>query len=132
MPNSSVDVASGAPNQQSYRDNGDGTITDMVTGLMWQKAVSAYAWTDAKNYCASLALAVHCDWRLPTYIELLSLADYSKYAPAADGTYFQGANFFWSSTPLAGSTSMAWIVDFQSGFANYYDVTVGHDVRCVR
>ena len=41
MPNSPVDVEAGAPNPESYTDNGDGTVSDNVTGLMWQQAASA-------------------------------------------------------------------------------------------
>jgi hypothetical protein len=53
MPNSQVDVTAGAPNLESYTDNGDGTVTDNVTGLMWQQAVPAttYTWANAVAYC---------------------------------------------------------------------------------
>ena len=52
MPNSAVDVAAGAPNPQSYTNNGDGTITDGVTQLRWQQSAPAapYAWSDASSY----------------------------------------------------------------------------------
>ena len=68
MPNSQADVTAGAPNLESYTDNGDGTVTDNVTGLMWQQAVptATYSWAGAVTYCSTLTLAGHSDWRLPS------------------------------------------------------------------
>ena len=40
-----------AGNQASYRDNGDGTVTDLVTGLMWEKGYSTTSWSDAPGQC---------------------------------------------------------------------------------
>lgn len=62
----------------SYRDNGDGTVSDLVTRLMWQQAHNFERRTevDAQAACTSLRLAGHRDWRLPTIKELFSLADF--------------------------------------------------------
>jgi hypothetical protein len=61
--------------QMSYRDNGDGTVTDLVTGLMWQKTPPAehYTWDEAAKYAENLQLAGYDDWRMPTMKELYSL-----------------------------------------------------------
>jgi len=63
-----------------FVDNGDGTITDLATGLMWQLADSGagYNWNDALAYADDLVLAGHDDWRLPTAKELQSIVDYSR------------------------------------------------------
>lgn len=61
-------------NAPRYLDNGDGTVTDLVTGLMWRQAV-----TDKMTHAQALAgaggfnLAGYADWRLPTIKELYSL-----------------------------------------------------------
>ncbi|MCF8507049.1 MAG: DUF1566 domain-containing protein [Caulobacter sp.] len=68
----------------SYFDNGDGTVNDEATGLMWMQADSGYGmdWQDALAYAESLSLAGYDDWRLPNIKELHSIADYGR-APAA-------------------------------------------------
>src|SRR6185312_11729216 len=101
MPNP---ASAGLPNPASYTDNGDGTVTDNVTKLVWQKAVTssqAFAWCDAINYCATLTLAGRT-WRLPTRIELLSLVDFTRGNPAIDTTAFPGlpgGKYHWTSSP---------------------------------
>jgi len=62
----------------AYRDNGDGTVSDLITGLTWQQAHHATRLTevDAAAACASLKLGGHSDWRLPNIKELFSLADF--------------------------------------------------------
>ena len=106
----------GNPNygKNDFHDNGDGTITDRATGLMWSKADSgggmnweaALAWVQTKNKGNYLG---HNDWRLPNAKELQSIVDYTR-APAvtqspaidpifqttklSDGEY----PFFWTGT----------------------------------
>ncbi len=74
----------------SYTDNGDGTITDNVTGLVWTQEISSYAmpWSDAAGYCESLATGSVTDWRVPSVKELWSLRDYSQGWPWIDTDYF--------------------------------------------
>jgi hypothetical protein len=136
LSNSQVDVAAGAPNLESYTDNGDGTVTDNVTGLMWQQAVPAgtYKWAQAVAYCPTLTLAGHSDWRLPSIIELVSIVDYGQDNPSINPTYFPStpAYTFWSSSLLAGSSSGAWVVGFDDGFTGVGGVSNTIDVRCVR
>jgi hypothetical protein len=90
MPNCSTDVTAGAPNAASYTDNGDGTITDGVTGLMWTKAAyttSTLSATQAVAHCTSISVGGHSDWRLPSLIELVSIVDYGKLSPAINGAF---------------------------------------------
>ncbi len=61
----------------SYSDNGDGTIDDNVTGLMWQQAFEVMTFSEAVATLESLSLGGHSDWRLPTIKELYSLMLFS-------------------------------------------------------
>ncbi len=64
----------------AYRDNGDGTVTDLNTGLMWQKQFKAHTtWDDAVSGARRFKLAGHSDWRLPDIKELYSLIDFRGY-----------------------------------------------------
>ena len=130
------------PNPPSYTDNGDGTVTDNVTKLMWQKTVNVntYGFASAQTYCANTlsnqGFAHHHDWRLPTRIELVSLVNYDIAAPGP--TIDQGAfpdtpqAFFWTSTPFAGVSSSGWFVSFGSGVSGFRDMGDLYRVRCVR
>ncbi|MCB1121696.1 MAG: DUF1566 domain-containing protein [Verrucomicrobiae bacterium] len=66
--------------QNQFNDNGDGTVTDKATGLMWQKADSGTGmdWKAALACAHSLRLAGFDDWRLPDAKELQSIVDYSR------------------------------------------------------
>jgi len=91
--------------KNDFHDNGDGTITDRSTGLMWQKADSGQGldWKHALAYAAKLTLAGYADWRVPNAKELQSIVDYTR-VPACvplfqlsrltDGEY----PYYWSST----------------------------------
>ncbi len=61
-------------------DNGDGTISDLATGLMWQKADDGVArnWEETLVYAEGQSLAGHNDWRLPNIKELQSIVDYTR------------------------------------------------------
>ena len=74
--------------QPSYTDNGDGTVTDNVTGLIWQQSPDTDGdgdidADDKLTYDEAVAGASECsqggysDWRLPTIKELYSLIDFS-------------------------------------------------------
>jgi len=70
-----------------FVDNGDGTVTDQATGLMWQQADSGKGmnWADALGYAGTLHVAGHADWRLPNAKELQSIVDYTR-SPDATGS----------------------------------------------
>lgn len=64
----------------SFRDNGDRTISDLATGLMWQKEDSRMGmdWKHALAYCRKQTTGSFRDWRIPSVKELQTLVDYSK------------------------------------------------------
>jgi hypothetical protein len=120
-----------------FTKNGDGTITDTTTGLMWTKDNVGSGEMDheaAANACRALELAGHKDWRLPTHAELLTLVDDTRCDPAIDVSAFPSCKscWYWSGTPYAGNSSCAWIVDFGSGNAYYYYRYYSAFVRAVR
>jgi hypothetical protein len=75
----------------SYTDNGDGTVTDNNTGLIWQIVPSDdhMSIDEATEYCENLELGGRTDWRLPTAEELFSLNDFEAGWPYIDTEYFQ-------------------------------------------
>jgi hypothetical protein len=137
MPNAEVEVMAGAGNLQSYTDNGDGTVTDDVTRLIWQQLTPAgdYDQMEAATYCAGLTLGGSSDWRLPEVIELVSIVDTGTYNPSIDSTMFPGTpavGFYWSSTGYAGDPTNMWGVYFNNGYSDYNDASLKYSVRCVR
>ena len=94
-----------------FGDNGDGTVTDRATGLMWAKNDSGKGlnWEQALAYTENLELAGHGDWRLPNAKELQSIVDYSRApqagrdgikSPAIDPVFSitKTESYFWTST----------------------------------
>lgn len=105
----------------NFTNNGDGTVSDAATELMWQQADDGIAksWNDALTYCEDLSLAGYDDWRLPNHKELQHIVDYSGVYPAIDSAYFSTTDpdgWFWTDTPAYAapnkSVNMAWYVAF--------------------
>ncbi|MBI5675180.1 MAG: DUF4214 domain-containing protein [Nitrospirae bacterium] len=118
-----------------FTNNGNGTVTDIRTGLVWQQGEPGYmTWGSALSYCNGLSLGGSTDWRLPNSKELESITDDSRYNPAIDTNYFPNAlaSYYWSSTTYAGSPNGAWHVGFYYGYVNGYSKLNSNYVRCVR
>ena len=60
-------------------DNGDGTVMDTLTGLMWAARDNGndITWDEARRYCENFKGGGHTDWRMPTATELGNLYDMS-------------------------------------------------------
>jgi len=102
--------------KNKFTDNGDGSISDLATGLMWQKSDDGITrnWKEALLYSENLELANFNDWRLPNAKELQSIVDYTRSpqtsnSPAIDPIFettkinIQNGKttrypFFWTST----------------------------------
>lgn len=116
--------------------NGNGTVTDSATDLMWQQDTpdNSMTWEDALSYCQTLDLGGYTDWRLPTIKELRSIVDYSSYSPAIDTNIFKDiiASFYWSSTTDSYYTYVAHGVDFHYGSDKGHYKISDHYVRAVR
>jgi hypothetical protein len=131
--NRSLDAALTAAGD--YVDNGDGTVTDKSTGLMWQKASSSImTWEQALAYCEELNHGGYTDWRLPTKRQLRSLVDFSRYDPSIDTAYFPdtGSSYYWSSTTDVFNTNSAWSANFYNGNDGRVNKLRFSSVRAVR
>lgn len=146
--------------QMSYQDNGDGTVADLKTGLMWQKTPpnERYTWDEAAAYAENLELAGYDDWRIPTIKELYSLAAFygniNTLTPYINIEYFdfeypntsQGYRIidaqYWSSNKYVGTTMYgdwsAFGFNFADGRIKSYPTgesggpTAALHIRCVR
>ena len=107
-----------------FVDNGDGTISDLATGLMWLKSDSQEPmnWEDALTYAENLEEAGYSDWRLPDVKELQSIVDYTKSpnttsSPAIDDKFLcteiineageADYGYYWSGTTHANWSDFA-------------------------
>ena len=121
-----------------FIDNGDETVTDKLTGLMWTKDANlsghTMSWQQALDYVKTLNIGGHTDWRPPNINELDSLIDYSQYDPALPlGHPFTDvqSNAYWSSTTEASDPDYAWIVYMDYGDVYYSNKSNYYCVWCV-
>jgi len=157
-PNSYVALVHGAlVCQPRFNVNGDGTLTDNQTGLMWELETSAckgevtcvtdkYTWTAGDRdrtgtlYTKFLAtlnadvsasghtscFANHCDWRIPSSVELQTIAEPDSPTcgggpPCIDAAFGPTqAYYYWSATTRADDPTIAWVLNFGVG-----DIAIG-------
>ncbi|MGV7224556.1 MAG: DUF1566 domain-containing protein [Nitrospinales bacterium] len=131
-PGDDGDLQMGVPwPDPRFTDNGDGTVTDNLTGLIWLKNANCFGgqnWKEAIDASNNLANgqcglsdgSVPGDWRLPNFRELYSVIDFSiSPIPLPPGHPFTGVQVdsYWSSTTSADDSGDAWIVGFYRGYA---------------
>jgi len=116
------------------------TVFDSKTKLTWQRELAngqLQDWSGAKNYCTSAEMTTILGGagRLPTMKELMTIVDFSRFAPAIDPNAFPATptSAFWSSSLVAFTQStQAWTVTFFDGRNASSGVTSRLSVRCVR
>jgi hypothetical protein len=122
--------------QNHFTDNGNGTITDNLTNLIWQKVPYAdtLSWEESLAYADTLSLAGTNDWRIPNIKELQSINDETLINPSINTLFFAISNGrkFWSSTTLPNQTSKAWYLNAQFGITTHDAKTIKHNIICVK
>ncbi len=121
--------------QNHFTDNGNGTITDNITNLVWQKMpnTNPLTWEDALVYAEGLQLGNNSNWRLPNIKEIQSISEVGFINPSVNTNFFSisGTKKFWSSTSLPNQTTKAWYWDTQFGITTYDLKTNSNYVICV-
>lgn len=128
------DIRATAPDSR-YQDNGNGTVTDRATGLIWKQcaeglggagcttgSAQSFTWQAALQHAEAAVFAGSSLWRLPNKNELASLVERRCFEPAINATFFPNtpSSEFWSSSPDAYvySEHRAWFVGFDDGDVN--------------
>jgi Protein of unknown function (DUF1566)/YHYH protein/Abnormal spindle-like microcephaly-assoc'd, ASPM-SPD-2-Hydin/Viral BACON domain len=107
-------------NPPSFTDNGNSTITDHVTGLMWQKTDNGEStWENAVSNAAAITTGGYTDWRLPTPLEAMSILNHNLN-PALNSTYFLNNSsgspgYWWTSDVFGASTTHIWCTNLGGG-----------------
>ena len=142
------------------RDDINETVTDNITGLMWQddSAVASVTkpWLSderynicssdtnntacfdttgdtAETYCNELVLANYEDWRLPTSLELETTIDYGVSNPATNRIFQNSSSgYYWSSDTVVGDNNYAWNLYFYFGNMSGDSKNISYYIRCVR
>ncbi len=122
---------------------GGAAVRDNETGLVWEQSPSksGFQWSGiggvtAASHCNQLTTGSRLGWRLPTLQELASLVDPTQSDPSLpSGHPFSNvqSSAYWSATTLAGSSGIAWAVDFSVGAVNnLFAKGFSNPVWCVR
>ncbi len=121
----------------AYEKIAGNVIVDKDLGIYWQDDFAAGEtsedWADSVDYCKKLKLGNLVGWRLPTFQELFSIVDYTKYKPAINSAFESVTNDrYWTQTPFATTDSRAWNINFGTGETYYSYKTTNQSVRCVK
>ena len=117
------------------------TVSDLKTGLTWQRCLLGTAWDGAAcvgtpellTHEAALARTATGAWRVPTIRELADVVDFSNPSPMMPAS-FGGATrgLFWASSPYVSSPGNAWAIDTFQGTTSTFPRTNTGYVRLVK
>jgi hypothetical protein len=132
-------LAPDSPPGSNFVVNGN-TVRDTTTGLVWQRGMSEpMPYARAAAYCEELREGGASDWRLPSWIELVSTIDFGRTGTAFSPVAFtdRASAFLWSHTPLsqaAGTNGLIRVVYAFSGVTAFVppETTERARARCVR
>jgi len=134
------DLQKGLPETgDRFTDNGDNTITDNVTGLMYPDAITSLpepfttggggantlSWNDAIDAAIDLSFAGYDDWRLINIFEAIVLYCMENNSPIWWTTYFDlpASGYFWTSTTPKRTPTKALALN------NYFDPIIVSDIK---
>ena len=136
-----------------FMDRGDGTVTDRLTGLQWEKKTDdgsihdrddRLSWTatgvaaDGPVFATFLAglngacFAGHCDWRLPTLTELQTILLGQYPEGGIDAVFGPVGDYYWTATEQTNGPDVAWVLSFLDGSRAVVDKATTFGVRAVR
>lgn len=132
-----------------FVDNGNNTIKDNATGLMWKKCsegqsgtdcaatnATGFSWVNAITACENYTIGIYDDWRLPNVMELYSILNFQSSGTAIDLAIFPATKTnveYWSSTTSKGTTTSTMGVSFANGKVSLIDKSTSTFItRCVR
>ena len=100
-----------------FVDNGDGTITDTKTGLMWAEKDNGVPikWSDALSYCSNFNVGGYKDWRMPTLAELASLFNQNE----------KNKNGYYIFRLISTTAQSCWASDTRGNEAGRFNFTYG-------
>ena len=150
----SESVTPTTPNER-FVDNGDGTVSDKRTGLIWMRCAlggnfergfgspycsgiaEQYTWQRALQAAEGYTYAGSSAWRVPDINQLLSIVETSCDKPWSNLAIFPNSDYeymgnYWTSSPYAINYDEAWSVDFWSGYEELRDKNSDMFVRLVR
>jgi len=128
-----------------FNDNGNGTITDIRTGLMWKKclegeyglscssgaAILGMTRQQALKYADDTAFAGYSDWRLPNIKELMSITEYACVNPAQNYHIFPNKlTTYWGVFTWTSSRNSLYLSNGRGGAGGTYNQTGA--IRLVR
>lgn len=131
-------------------DNGNGTVTDSKTGLMWKQCLEGLSGNDCATGTATTftwqqalqqpgvvngtGFAGYTDWRLPNIRELRSIVEEQCFNPTINTTRFPNtpSSYVWSGSPSTDGLDNAWYVNFEYGRSDADNRSSNYAVRLVR
>lgn len=108
-----------------FINNGDGTVTDLTTGLTWMENAHVsrrLTWDSANEFVERLSIG-HRRWHIPSLREFLTLIDYDHASPALPSghPFLIAKNFYyWSSTGYVENPRQAWAINLFGGSVNIF------------
>jgi len=119
-----------------FTDNGDGTVTDENTKMMWIKDPShagigeIYTWNGALDAPESFSYAGYDDWQLPTVEQLSILRNAGEADPKIDSEFICESAKYWVSSEYDGTNAFA--VNFENGELGKSEKSNKHYIRLIR